>query len=132
MVNNMENDKNEKNKKDYTYIKAGALLAMLFLFFFMAMHLHGLFTLNEVNSEAEEVKQEDQTHNYQLAEVYYTNERYRILAIEIYKDNVYAILCLDNGQIKYIQLTSVAIQNVTDIKNAYLYRENGQIYIRQE
>jgi len=60
-------------------------------------------------------------------------ERYKIMNIIYEKDVVYAIIHLDNGNIKIIQIDEAFVDpSLNNLNDGYLYRENGQIYIRAQ
>ena len=61
------------------------------------------------------------------------SERYKIINIVFENEEVYAIVHLDNGNIKLIQFSEAYIDpTLKNILEGYLYRENGQIYIKAE
>ena len=62
-----------------------------------------------------------------------SKERYKIMNIIYEKDVVYAIIHLDNGNIKVVQLDEAFVDpTLKNLNEGYLYRENGQIYIRAQ
>ena len=64
-----------------------------------------------------------------------TTERYKIVNI-IYDhnyDKIYAVLHLDNGNFRVLQIEEAYIDpSLKNVNEGYLYRENMQIYIRKE
>lgn len=62
-----------------------------------------------------------------------TVERYKIINIVYAQNKVYAIIHLDNGNIKVVQINEAYIDsNLKNINEGYLYRDNVQIYIKAE
>lgn len=60
-------------------------------------------------------------------------ERYKIINITYTEDQVIAIVHLDNGNIKIISLEEAYIDpKLKNVLDGYLYRDNGQIYIKAE
>ena len=109
------------------------LLAVTLSVLFLGMAFFLLFTnyneflfiegrLNNVNDK------------YLITETTYaSSERYKIINIIFENEEVYAIVHLDNGNIKLIQFSEAYIEpTLKNILEGYLYRENGQIYIKAE
>lgn len=63
----------------------------------------------------------------------YSLEKYKIVNIQYEHDKIYAIVVLDNGNIRIIEINDVYIDpNLKNINEGYLYRDSMQIYIKAE
>lgn len=105
----------EKAKK-ISYIIIVVLLAFVCADFFLSGTMH-----HDATAEQSLI----------LQSVPYTPERYKIVGVDYDGKKINFILHADNGQLKVLQVRELSIdKDVTSINSAYLYRENGQIYIR--
>ena len=83
--------------------------------------------------ENEEITENQSASIYSLPSSYSGQERYKIMNIVYSHNTVYAIIHLDNGNIKVLKITEAYVDpDLNDLNCGYLYRENGQIYIRSK
>lgn len=62
-----------------------------------------------------------------------TIERYKIINIVYDHEKVYAVVHMENGNIRVLQITEAYIDpELKNINEGYLYRDSMQIYIRKE
>lgn len=111
------------------------LLATILTVVFLGMAFYLIFInygeLNLLNDIDQAAHQSD--HKYIIHDMPLTKEKYKIINIVYENDEVYAIVYLDNGNIKLIQFHEAYIDpGLKNILEGYLYRENGQIYIKAE
>lgn len=60
-------------------------------------------------------------------------EKYKIIDIQYTDNKIYAIIALDNGNIRIIEINDVYIDpNLKNINEGFLYRDSMQIYIKAE
>jgi len=60
-------------------------------------------------------------------------EKYKILNIQYNNNKIYAIVALDNGNIRIIEFNDAYIDpNLKNINDGFLYRDSMQIYIKSK
>lgn len=116
--------------------KIQKLIAIILSIIFIGLTAYYFILYNQASlilglEQAESQKVEDST--YLLPNTPNTLERYKIINIIYDTQHVYAILHLDNGNIKVLEITEAYIDPaLKNINEGYLYRDNMQIYIRPE
>ena len=107
------------------------LLSVIFIgltIYFIVYNQAALVTEIE---NADDKKEEESP--YLLKNTPTTLERYKIINIVYDNQHIYAILHLDNGNIRVLQINEAYIDPVLkNINEGYLYRDNVQIYIKPE
>lgn len=100
------------------------ILSLIFIFM-------TIFLLNNYES-FDDISLSSSTE-YEINTIPTTVEKYKIMNVVYEKNNIYAILHLDNGNVKILKITEAYIDpNLKNINEGYLYRDGLQIYIRKE
>jgi len=105
--------------------------AVTFSLIYFSYHQSSTLDKLEAESETEIVTGIKENNIYLLEAISGMNERYKIVNIVYSNSIVYAIVHLDNGNIKVIPIEEAWIDpELKNVNEGYLYRENNQIYIR--
>lgn len=108
------------------------LLAVFLSVVFLGMAFYLIFMNYGEMDMLQDIKNNEKV-NYIIDNTPTTVERYKIINITYEEQEIYAIVYLDNGNIRLIKFSEAWIDpNLKNINEGYLYRENGQIYIRTE
>ena len=108
------------------------LLAVFLTVVCLGIVFYTIFTYSDNNILPTELKTNND-YEYILDHPPIAKERYKIINIVYENKNVYAIVHLDNGNLKVIQINEAYIDpSLIDINTGFLYRENNQIYIKAE
>lgn len=114
-----------KQKLLATILTVAFLAVVFYIVFIYFDECYILTNIDQVTHPANDI--------YIIHEVPLNKERYKIINIIYEGKKIYAIVHLDNGNIKLVPFSEAYIEpGLTNVLEGYLYRENGQIYIKKE